>query len=271
MVFEKFFEPKIKNPEVMKLSSYEDAPPANFWDSFPSFDVPSEISQKIDVDALEDLVKSQEQFLTCYEISRAQTCCNNLRFGADSFQKSYLPPCTVKNAKNSIIFGEQITDTIASWIKKEFVAGPFDSPPLKDFRVNSILAVDQGVKIRPVLNVSLPEEESFNSNVNELLLEKVYMSNARRFGLSVCEAGFGAIMSKFDLVDAYKNVLVKLFDLRLQGFAWLSKFFFECRQIFGAKTAVQNFDNHTRNNLSVANFPGIREVRFSYTQENLFV
>ena len=146
-----------------------------------------------------------------------------------------------------------------------------DSPPLKDFRVNSILAGDQGVKVCPVLNVSLPEEESFNSNVNELLLEKVYMSNARRFGLSVCEAGFGAIMSKFDLVDAYKNVLVKLFDLRLQGFAWLSKFFFECRQIFGAKTAVQNFDNHTRNNLSVANFPGIREVRFSYTQENLFV
>ena len=58
--------------------------------------------------------------------------------------------------------------------------------------------MDQIVKVRPVLNVSLPEEESFNSNVNEMLLEKVYMSNARRFGFSVCEAGFDAKMTKFD-------------------------------------------------------------------------
>ena len=226
----------------MQLGNYEDSPPADFWATFPSFDIPSDISQNINVEKLEELISSQEQFLTCFEIARAQTCCNNLRNGADSFQKSYLPPCSVGNAKNSMKYAEQITDTIATWIKKEFVAGPFDTPPLKDFRVNSILAVDQGEKIRPVLNVSLPEGESFNSNINELLLEKVYMSNARRFGFSVCEAGVNAKMSKFDLVDAYKNVPVRIFDLRLQGFAWLSKFFFECRQIFGAKTAVQNFD-----------------------------
>ena len=48
--------------------------------------------------------------------------------------------------------------------------------------------------------------------------KKVYMSNARRFGFSVCEAGFDAKITKFDLVKAYKNVPVKLFDLRLQGF-----------------------------------------------------
>ena len=34
----------------------------------------------------------------------------------------------------------------------------------------------------------------------------------------------------------------KIFDLRLQGFSWLGKYFLECRQIFGAKTAVANFD-----------------------------
>ena len=193
----------------MQLGNYEDSPPADFWATFPSFDIPSDISQNINVEKLEELISSQEQFLTCFEIARAQTCCNNLRNGADSFQKSYLPPCSVGNAKNSMKYAEQITDTIATWIKKEFVAGPFDTPPLKDFRVNSILAVDQGEKIRPVLNVSLPEGESFNSNINELLLEKVYMSNARRFGFSVCEAGVNAKMSKF----------VKLWVLSLQKIA----------------------------------------------------
>jgi hypothetical protein len=34
----------------------------------------------------------------------------------------------------------------------------------------------------------------------------------------------------------------RIYDLRLQGFSWLSKFFIETKQIFGARTAVANYD-----------------------------
>ncbi len=50
------------------------------------------------------------------------------------------------------------------------------------------------------------------------------------------------MMSKFDLVAAYKQVPCKIEDLRLQGFMWLGKFFCETRQIFGAGTSVCNYD-----------------------------
>jgi hypothetical protein len=49
-------------------------------------------------------------------------------------------------------------------------------------------------------------------------------------------------MSKFDFVDAYKNIPATLADLRLQGFTWLGKFFVENNMTFGGKPSVQNFD-----------------------------
>ena len=64
----------------------------------------------------------------------------------------------------------------------------------------------------------------------------------RRFGFSLCEAGYFVKMSKFDLVDAYKIIPAPLNDIQLQGFCWLQKYFVELKQIFGAKTAVANFD-----------------------------
>jgi hypothetical protein len=104
------------------------------------------------------------------------------------------------------------------------------------------MAIKQGEKVRPVLNLSLPKNCSFNSNVDEEKLEKVYMSSAQKFSKTLLEAGPNSKMYKFDLVDAYKNVPAKLEDFRIQGFSWLGRYFFETKQIFGAKTAVCNFD-----------------------------
>ena len=91
------------------------------------------------------------------------------------------------------------------------------------------MAINQNEKIRLVLNVSLPEGKSFNSNIDENKKEKVKMSSTSKFGYLVAKAGRKARMSKFDLTDAYKNIPCKKEDLRLQGFFWLGKFFIEKR------------------------------------------
>jgi hypothetical protein len=70
----------------------------------------------------------------------------------------------------------------------------------------------------------------------------VYMSSARLFSFALEDCGPNSLMSKFDFIDAFKIVPAKVTDFRLQGFFWLNKFFFETRQIFGAKTSVPNFD-----------------------------
>jgi hypothetical protein len=57
------------------------------------------------------------------------------------------PLLSKKNSKAAFNLGQDVTDSIASWIKKGFVAGPFDSPPLPNFRANSILAIPQPNKV----------------------------------------------------------------------------------------------------------------------------
>ena len=167
---------------------------------------------------------------------------------------SELPAVSCKNASTTFQYDETITDNIATWVKEGFAAGPFSEPPLKKFRVNSILATKQNDKVRTILNVSLPERNSLNDNINEKKLEKVVMSSARSFGFTVKDAGKKAWMAKFDMKDAYKNVPIPTEELRLQGFSWLGKYFVETRQIFGAKSAVSNFDvvGHAIQDLALA-------------------
>jgi hypothetical protein len=191
---------------------------------------------------LENLIISNSKLLLRSEIKRGFKCIDYLSNGAPAFQSSPLGPCIIKNSQNAIIHGESVTDTIASWVSKKFVAGPFRCLPLANFRANSILAVPQTNKTRVCINVSQPSGKSFNDNINNFELEKIKMSSARNFGYSIIEAGPNCVMAKPDIVDAYKNVPAKISDLRYQGFSWLGRYFVELRQMFGAKGAVQNFD-----------------------------
>ncbi len=199
------------------------------------------------------MVSNFSGFLTDSQLSRAKSSIENLTNGASAFQLNDLQVCSVENAKITQKYGKEITDSIGYWIQEGFACGPFDYPPVDRFRVNSLLAVPQEGKVRPVLNVSLPDGHSFNDNIDINLMEKVHMSSAREFGYLIMKCGRNALMSKFDLKDAYKNIPAKINDLRLQGFKWLNKFFIDISQIFGARSAVSNFDttNHTITDLAV--------------------
>ena len=233
-------EPKC--PEVEVLQNYQSDPGSDFWLKFPSMDIPKAVESSININGLAMLLESCENILTDCELERAKKCVLNLKEGAGSFQKVKLPSCFTPNAKSSIENGASITDTVASWVKKGYVASPFMNPPLSNFRVNALMAIVQPEKVRPVLNVSLPKNFSFNDNVNTGQLEKVKMSSARKFSYAIVKSGKMSLISKFDMVDAYKCIPAPIEDLRLQGFQWLSRYFVELRQIFGAKTAVSNFD-----------------------------
>jgi hypothetical protein len=62
-------------------------------------------------------------------------------------------------------------DTIACWVKKGYVSGPFILPPFPDVWSNSMLTVEQPAKIRVVMDLSSPEGESFNDAIHEDALE----------------------------------------------------------------------------------------------------
>ena len=127
-------------------------------------------------------------------------------------------------------------------MKKGFVAGPFDTPPVAGFRANPLAVVVRNGKIRPILNMSGPKGKSFNDNVDKRKLEKLHMGTARQFGFGLKKAGKNATFSKFDLQDAYKLMPAKKEDFRLQGFSWLGKWFVETQQSFGGVPSPTNFD-----------------------------
>jgi len=172
---------------------------------------------------------------------------HDLEYGSVVPFTRILPPLRVPNTFSVVQHGEEFTDVLAWWIRCGYVAGPFPTPPLPNFRTNAMMAVEQRGKIRIVMNLSGPEGESFNDAIAEQALEKISMSSARLFGYTLVDCGVGARMWKYDMVDAYKTIPAAQSDLRLQGFAWLGRFFVELKKVFGSKEAVAAFDrlNHT--------------------------
>jgi hypothetical protein len=208
----------LKFTEIPTLPKYGGCGSETFWEKLPYNGLPTKPETRVDHVKLRSVVKEKIPLLLKSEITRAEKCLEYLQDGGPSFQMEKLGACCVKNSKQAIEHGAAVTDTIASWVQKKFVAGPFLNPPLPNFRANSILAVPQPNKVRICLNISLPENRSFNDNIDIHKMEKIKMSSARLVGHSILEAGKNCTIAKTDIVDAYKNVPAKIEDLHLQGF-----------------------------------------------------
>jgi hypothetical protein len=141
-----------KFPEIDILPSYEAKPNELFWEKFPFRDLPTVIGSRVNADILEDLLVRSSANLLFSETVRGYKCISFLRFGAPLCLKKNLGSCFVKNSKAALTHGAAVTDAIASWIQKGFVAGPFCAPPTANFRANSILAIPQPDKVLICIN-----------------------------------------------------------------------------------------------------------------------
>jgi hypothetical protein len=213
-----------------------------FWSGFPKRPLPRRPATKINTTVLANKIAKARNQWTVHEANTAAAALSSLKNGANAYQIKYLPGAILKNAPSIEQHGNNFTSTLAEWIEKGFVAGPFLYPPVPDFRANVLMAEQQKDKVRPILNLSSPSGESFNDNVDEYKVPKTYQSSARLFGQSLLEVGPGAVMSKMDMRDAFKLVPARIEDLRLQGFCWLGAFFIDTQQIFGGSPSVANFD-----------------------------
>jgi len=234
--------PPLKFPQLPVLDDYDAPAPAEFWKTFPFNPLPAGPSTAVRADKLKILIKRYGGSWSQSKRRVAARAVKNLLKGAKPAMAKDLPPLDATNAGTAILNGREVTDTIADWIQKGFVAGPFDEPPLKNFRCNPIMAVIQPSKIRPVLNMSAPKGASYNEALNEAHIPKLSMATARDFSYSAAAAGKGARMSKLDLKDAYKNIPSHPDLWAAQGFKWLGKYFVDLTTVFGSKSAPADFD-----------------------------
>ena len=234
-------EPVLKNPEIPTLPSYQKAPSNTFWNYFPSSKRYKRKSNNINIKMLEKFVQRCWFSWTLPERIVAKKALQRLK-GAAVKLTHHLPSLFAKNAKSAILNGKWMTDTIATWIKRGYVMGPFAAPPFKLFRVNPLMAAIQPGKIRPILNLSSPKERSFNDSVDPWYIEKLTMSSPKLFGESLIKIGKGAVFSKSDIQDAYKTIPKAKTQRNLYGMKWLGKFFYDKTAVFGSAAAPAWFD-----------------------------
>jgi hypothetical protein len=128
------------NPEVPILNSYNCGTPISFWDSFPENNLPKKIETKINTKVLEEKIEKANGKMLPHQFAKAQNALSFSWYGAPRIQKISLPGCKVYNTTSTAEYEVDITDTIASLLKKGFVSGPFSEPPLAKFRVKCQMA-----------------------------------------------------------------------------------------------------------------------------------
>jgi len=235
-------ERRERKPTEFDSVDFSADPDPGFWKRFPKHDLPTAPTTRVNVGALENMIKERRSAMTTHEVKKADSSLNIMQQGAPAYQLTDLPGAKMKNAPSIKKCGPEFTETLKKWVQEGHVAGPFNEPPVPNLRLNSLMAEEQKDKIRPVLNMSNPKGKSFNDNIDTLSVGRATMSSAKQFGKALLRSGRGSLMSKMDMKDAYKLIPARPEDYRLQGFFWHGSIFIETQQIFGASTSVNNFD-----------------------------
>ena len=249
----KVFKPKNGLPA---LDRYDKAAPDHYWEQFPVYK-PETGQALVNHRVLVEMAQEHG----CEDWDRLFRVCQDLRYGADiGCRGAYRAPSFSKNANSSFKFGEQVSDEIASWLKKGFAAGPFTEEEVPaEAKVNSIMCREKpNGAVRIILNLSAPAGLSVNEGIDKDEFP-ASMSSTQKWLEVLDKVGKGAWMAKTDWSDAYKHLHVRAEDLVLQWFSWLGMFFYELCLIFGSSSSPGLYDRLAKTVLDivirVASFP----------------
>ena len=138
-----------------------------------------------------------------------------------------------------------IDEYLANEVALRRVAGPFDSPPLPVLQVSSFGVIPkkgQPGKWRLIVDLSSPAGMSVNDGINpeEFTLQYVRIDEIIAM---VYRYGKGALMAKFDVEAAYRNIAVHPSDRYLLGIKWRGKYYVDLVLPFGLRSAPYIFNS----------------------------
>ena len=125
-----------------------------------------------------------------------------------------------KRNKPSAIQNPHIIDEyVANKVARSRVAGPFTSIPLPNLHVSSFGVIPkkgQPAKWCLIVDLSSPQGSSINDGINPDEFSRHYIKLDQIISM-VLKHGPGALLAKFDVEAAYRNIVVHLDDRYLQG------------------------------------------------------
>ena len=77
----------VKNLEIPRLVNYNECPDNSFWEKFPKRDLPLVAETTVNVNAFEEEIEHVKNSMTSTELRRAKKVIEDLRQGANAFQK----------------------------------------------------------------------------------------------------------------------------------------------------------------------------------------
>lgn len=137
-----------------------------------------------------------------------------------------------------------IDDYMAHEVSRGRVAGPFRSHPLHNLHVSSVGVIPkagQPGKWRLIVDLSSPGGASVNDGIehHKFTLHYITVDQVIRM---VSRLGRGALMAKFDVEAAYRNIPVHPADRLLLGMKWGDSYYVDLTPPFGLRSAPYIFN-----------------------------
>lgn len=171
--------------------------------------------------------------------------CNNFEFGVHIGFQGHRAPRFSKNLPTAFANPEVVTSNFATEVSLGRMAGPFDTPPFKNFQVSPIGLVPKknSNKFRTIFHLSYPKSGSTSINCSiskeDYSLQYVRIDDAiegiQRFGQS-------CFLAKTDIESAFRLVPVHPDDYELLGMYWDGKYYYDKVLPFGLRSAPAIFN-----------------------------
>ena len=214
---------------------------------FPSSPIPAQVYTKINTENWENQIQCMKHTAAGHAaVPLLKSVLLQLLEGADS--GVVFPGTTITKSSNFFTDPEdckKIADALASEVKAGNLAGPLEPNLFPNVKINSLMAIPKpSGDRRQVGNLSSPEFLSFNDGIPRAVLAawSVTQTTAKQFSYKITEAGWRSVMSKSDMVSAYKTIQVCIKQRWLQGFMFCGKLFIDLCLIFGDKAACMIYD-----------------------------
>ena len=125
------------------------------------------------------------------------------------------------------------------------VAGSFVSPPVRNLHISSFGVIpkkSQPGKWRLIVDLSSPEGHSVNDGIDPVAWHLQYIKVDDIIKM-VSKSGPGALMAKFDIESAYRNIAIHPSDRHLLGMKWRIAYYVDLALPFGLCSAPAIFNS----------------------------
>lgn len=164
------------------------------------------------------------------------------RLGFDHSRK--LKPAK-RNKPSAQQHARVIDEYLANEVRLGRVAGPFLSPPLPQLQISSFGVIPkkgQPGKWRLIVDLSSPRGFSVNEGIDPEQCTLQYIRLDQIINM-VAKLGRCALMAKFDVEAAYRNIPVHPDDRCLLGLKWRDRFYVDLTLPFGLRSAPYIFNS----------------------------